>query len=362
MIAEQLHTKLLENMSTAVILLDGGLHLSHINTAAEGLLGLSGSRNIGENIGNLLIDACKSIAIFQETLYTGQPHTEREATFTTKLSSELKHVTVDYTVSPADDIPGSALLIELQPIDRLLRINREGNLFWSQESNTALLKGLAHEIKNPLGGIRGAAQLLEQDLADEELIEYTQIIINEADRLRKLVDRMLGPAQPLKLEMINIHEVFERVRQLIEAENPGTIDIQRDYDPSIPDLRADSSRLIQAVLNVTRNAVKALTEASEYSNDLTSSPRIILKSRVLRHFTIGGKQHKLVCELTVTDNGPGIPEQIRDQIFLPMVSGHADNSGLGLPIAQSIANQHRGLITCDSRPGETNFILYLPIE
>jgi len=362
MIAEHLHTRLLENMSTAVLLLDQKLRLSHINAAAEVLLGLSGARHQQEFIGKLLIDASETERILQETLDSGQPHTQREAVLTSLHGSELIKSTVDYTATPVDDIPGSALMVEIQPIDRLLRINKEARLFSSQESSNALLKGLAHEIKNPLGGVRGAAQLLEQEFDDPALKEYTNIIIQEADRLRKLVDRMLGPNEPIEFATINIHEVLERVRQLIQVEVGDQIEISTDYDPSIPEMLADSERLIQVVLNITRNAVRALTDVGHEDLYTESGRTIQISSRIYRHFTIGRRRHALVCRIEIFDNGPGIPEDLIDKIFVPMVSGYAQSSGLGLAIAQSVINQHKGLIDCSSERGETRFAIYLPLE
>ncbi|MGB5323856.1 MAG: nitrogen regulation protein NR(II) [Pseudomonadales bacterium] len=361
MIAEQLHTRLLENMSTAVLLLDNKLRLSHINAAAEGLLGLSGARHLRHRIDELLLDAESTERILQETLRSRQPHTQREAVLKTLHGSDIVKITVDYTATPIDDIPGSALILEIQPIDRLLRINREATLFSSQESSNALLKGLAHEIKNPLGGLRGAAQLLAHEFNDASISEYTDIIIKEADRLRNLVDRMLGPHEPVEFREVNIHEVLERVTQLIEAEVGSEIHIRRDYDPSIPLLHADSEKLIQAVLNIARNAVRALTEQGH--NELYAAQGRLLgfSSRILRHFTIGRQRHALVCRLDVCDNGPGIPDDLLDKIFVPMVSGHAESSGLGLAISQSIINLHHGLINCSSEAGETCFSVYLPL-
>ena len=358
MISEQIHTRLLENLSTAILLLDDQLKLSHINSAAEILLGLSGNRHIGEPIEKLLIAADTTVANLRETLTTGRPHTRREAILTTTNGSKITKTTVDYTITPIDDIAGSALIVEIQPIDRLLRISREETLFSAQESTHALLKGMAHEIKNPLGGLRGAAQLLERELVDDNLKEYTQIIIGESDRLRNLVDRMLGPAKPQNLSSTNIHEVLERVRQLTEADAGERISIIRDYDPSIPDFTADPERLIQAALNITCNAVQALHSKPDDGN----KPQITIASRVIRQFTIGGHNHKLVCRIDIKDNGPGIPSDIQDKVFIPMVSGHASNSGLGLSIAQSIVNQHNGLIAFTSEVGDTCFSIFLPLQ
>ena len=236
-------------------------------------------------------------------------------------------------------------------MDWRLRISREENIIAQHHTTRALVRNLAHEIKNPLGGLRGAAQLLERELPDPALREYTRIIIGEADRLRNLVDRMLGPNQLPIHSDVSIHEIMERVRSLVEAEAPSGVRIERDYDPSIPPLWGDADRLIQAMLNVVRNAVQAVGRRGV----------ITLRSRVQRQYTIGAKRHKLVARLDVVDDGPGIPPGQQEQIFYPMISGRPDGTGLGLSIAQSIINQHGGLIECASRPGETVFTLLLPL-
>ena len=220
-----------------------------------------------------------------------------------------------------------------------------------------LVRGLAHEIKNPLGGIRGAAQLLARELPNTDLQDYTDVIIQEADRLRNLVDRMLGPYRPPQLTSINIHEITERVCNLIEAETQGDLQILRDYDPSIPDLMGDREQLIQAVLNIVRNAMQALLAGPPSQHG-----QITLRTRTLRQFTIGQRRHRLVCRLEIFDNGPSIAPGILDSIFYPMVSGRADGTGLGLSITQNIITRHHGLIECESVPGCTVFTLFLPLD
>jgi two-component system nitrogen regulation sensor histidine kinase GlnL len=217
----------------------------------------------------------------------------------------------------------------------------------------ALVRGLAHEIKNPLGGLRGAAQLLERELPDPALAEYTRVIIDEADRLQALVDRLLGPNRVPSYRRVNIHQVLERVRALVKAEAGQQLLIERDYDPSIPDLYGDADQLIQAVLNITRNAARALG---------TSGGKIILRSRVLRQLTLGSHRHRLVAQIEIEDDGPGIPEDLRHKIFYPMLSASAGGQGIGLSIAQSLVSQHGGLIELRSRPGQTVFTVFLPVE
>ncbi|MCK5639830.1 MAG: PAS domain-containing sensor histidine kinase, partial [Gammaproteobacteria bacterium] len=243
------------------------------------------------------------------------------------------------------------LLVELNEVDRQLRINREENLLAQTSATRVLVRGLAHEIKNPLGGLRGAAQLLERELEDEELKEYTAIIISEADRLRNLMNRMLGPNALPQLRSTNIHEVLERVRRVMKVDVPAGVKIVFDYDPSIPELVADPDQLIQAILNLVSNAVQAVGD----------SGTITLRTRALRQYTIGQTRHKLVLCLEVIDDGPGIPEKMQESIFLPMVTGRAEGTGLGLAIAQSLINSHGGLIECNSSPGRTVFTVLLPL-
>jgi two-component system nitrogen regulation sensor histidine kinase GlnL len=260
-------------------------------------------------------------------------------------------------VTPLGDT--HTLLIEVQPLDRLLRISRDESLIAAQETTRNLVRGMAHEIKNPLGGIRGAAQLLARELPNEELGEYTNVIIEEADRLRNLVDRMLGPNQPIKYEALNVHEVFERIASLITAEGLDGLKINRDYDPSIPDIYGDKEQLIQAVLNVVRNAKQALQEHPPAED---TQATITLRSRIQRHFTVGTLYHPLVCRLEIEDNGPGISDKFIEEIFYPMISGRAEGTGLGLAISQQLINQHQGLIECESVPGSTCFSIYIPMS
>ncbi|TDN96619.1 nitrogen regulation protein NR(II) [Halomonas ventosae] len=344
-----MYQRLMEHLTTAVLLLDGELRLCWMNPAAESLLAISLSRLKGLPLP-FLVDGGKEIGeLLAKARDEFHPFTQREARLALANGEVL---TVDYTVSP---LSADEVLLEVEPRDRLLRISREEALQTRQETIKVLARGLAHEVKNPLGGIRGAAQLLERDLDDPGLQEFTRIIIEEVDRLRDLVDSMLGPNRVMRQEPLNIHRVLERVRSLLIVEQPD-VWIERDYDPSLPDLIGDESPLIQAVLNVARNAVEAMTEAG------VASPRLTLRTRARRQFTLGAERHRLVCELAIIDNGPGIPASLRETLFYPMVSGRAEGSGLGLSIAQSILHQHHGLIECDSEPGHTQFRLLIPLE
>jgi two-component system nitrogen regulation sensor histidine kinase GlnL len=274
------------------------------------------------------------------------------------VANSLQPATVDYTVTPLMEA-GSApsLLMEIRPLDRLMRISREDGIINAHQATRALVRGVAHEVKNPLGGIRGAAQLLARELPDESLREYTDIIIDEVDRLRNLVDRMLGPRKLPQHSMVNIHEILERVRTIMLADVSSAAQLDRDYDPSLPELWADKDQLIQAVLNVAKNARQALDE-----NPGQEEPRIIMRTRALRQFTIGHVRHRLVILVEIEDNGPGVDKELQETLFFPMVSGRAHGTGLGLSISQSIVNQHHGLIECESQPGKTIFRLLLPLE
>jgi two-component system nitrogen regulation sensor histidine kinase GlnL len=352
MVQAQFYKHLLENVSTAILVLDADLRVCFINPAAQALLELSESRSCGSRLAELLPDhpqLLDSLGAGGESVYTNRGLSIRLAS-----SHEL---TVDCTVTPAatpDDKSGQ-LVLELHPVDRIMRINREEGLISSQENTQAMIRGLAHEIKNPLGGIRGAAQLLARELPNPGLEEYTRIIIGESDRLRDLVDRLLGPHQKPQLTKLNIHEILEHVRTLLQAEVGCEVQFVRDYDPSLPDLLGDRSQLIQAVLNIVSNAVRA-------TRDNEADRVITLRSRIQRQFTIGAQRHRLMCRIDIHDNGSGIPPELQDSIFIPMVSGRPEGSGLGLAISQSIINQHKGLIECHSKPGNTTFTLYIPLE
>ena len=237
-------------------------------------------------------------------------------------------------------------------MDQQLRIAREERMLIQQQANAELLRNLAHEIRNPLGGLRGAAQLLEHELPQPSLREYTQVIIKEADRLQLLMDRLLVPHRVPKYEPTNIHEVLERVRSLLLAESPQGVAIRRDYDTSLPDLIGDREKLIQVVLNIARNAVQAMQGHGE----------IIFRTRAERQVTLARKRYRVAIKLQIIDNGPGIPEDIRDRIFYPLVTGRAEGSGLGLTLAQTFITQHHGMIECESQPGRTCFTILLPLE
>lgn len=344
------YQNLLDNMHSAVLLLDNQLRLRYMNASAEALLQMSALRNEGLPIKQVFAENGKIPEGLIKALKNNQRFTKRQTVLRLSIPDEI---TVDYTVTPLND-QNDLLLMEIQPLDRALKINQEEMLLSSQAISRRLVRGLAHEIKNPLGGIRGAAQLLERELPDPQLKDYTDIIINEADRLRKLVDQMLGPHKAPNIKPANIHEILEHVRKLLLAETQQTLAIEVDYDPSIPDIPLDRSQLIQALLNIARNAMQAMENITE--------PKLFFRTRIQRMFTIGNVLHKLILRIDIVDNGPGIPDDLKENLFFPMVSGRPAGTGLGLSISQSIISQHQGLIKYESEPGQTVFSIYLPLE
>ncbi|EPJ51140.1 MAG: hypothetical protein OFPI_18200 [Osedax symbiont Rs2] len=344
--------QVISNLTTSVIVLDSSLCAVYMNSSAEVLIGVSASRLAPTPIYKWLFFNSKEQQMLHRALLDQHPYTIREAAIATVKGLEL---VIDYSVSPIELSAGPGLLIEIQGRDRLLRIEKEEELIERHATTRSLVRNMAHEIKNPLGGIRGAAQLLERQLADASLGEYTQVIIDEADRLRDLVDKLLGPRALPEFSLINVHSVLERVYTLAVAEVANQIDIIRDYDPSIPDISGDRGQLIQAVLNLLRNAVQSLME------NPVPRPQIIIRTRTKRQVTLGSTKHRLVCLIEIIDNGQGIAGELLSSMFFPMISGRADGSGLGLSISQSIVSAHGGLIECDSEIGSTVFSLWLPL-
>ncbi len=343
---------ILDNISTGIVALDDELQVVTLNAAGQALLETSEARCIGQHAGKLVLHSREWLETLEQVLESGSPHASRGVSLTLHSGQEIH---VDVIITPVSDSVGRlSLLVELMAVDRLLKISRDENLLQAQETSRAVIRGLAHEIKNPLGGVRGAAQLLARELPNEELAEYTRIIIREADRLRDLVDRLLGPNRQLDRQTLSIHEILEHVRNLITAESDNCVTIVRDYDPSLPEFSYDRAQLIQAVLNIMRNALQAATNPSKC--------QILLRSRSQRQFIVGAQLHRLVCRVDIIDNGPGIPAELLSSVFTPMVTGRADGTGLGLSIAQSIIHLHGGVLECESRPGETRFTFYLPME
>ena len=343
---------IIDNLHSAVIIIGEKLQIICMNPAAEMLFHISNTRAEGKHIGELIIDAHEFIDRIERSLISAHPYTvyDDELHLHTHQS-----IGVDYSVSPvqyAED--QKTLLLEFYRLKTQQKLTQEESILQQYEASKSLLRGLAHEIKNPLGGIRGAAQLLERELEDENK-QFTQIIISEADRLKNLLDRMVGPKDiPTKSE-VNIHKLLEHVRQLVMAENDDVL-LTIDYDPSIPELHADESMLIQVILNITRNAVRAASEDSH------NEGRIIFRTRAKRNCTIGTKTFPLVARIDIEDNGIGVAEDLQEKIFMPMITGHAEGTGLGLSIAQSLVQQHKGLIEFKSEPGRTVFTILLPIN
>ncbi len=351
----ELHTSIaaniLGNLSAAIVCLDHELKLRFINQSAEVLLEVSGTRLTGRKISEFLLNTGELESVLYDALQTSQPYTRRRC----HLDLVTGHsVTVDYAITPISEDEWPQLLLELYPLDRYLRIDRDEAVRDHQDVTRQMVRGLAHEIKNPLGGIRGSAQLLARELRDPGLQEYTDIIISETDRLTALVDSLLGPRSIPRLAATNIHELLERVCRLIELESASAIAVNRDYDPSIPEIEVDRELILQAFLNITRNAMQSLTD--------TNNASIRIVTRVERQFTIGARRHRKVIVIHIIDNGPGVPPALKDHLFYPMISGRPDGTGLGLSLAQSIIYQHAGLIEFESEPGKTDFSIIIPLE
>jgi two-component system nitrogen regulation sensor histidine kinase GlnL len=343
-------TRVLDNLSTAVLVFDSQLHLVYLNQAGEIMLAHSARYACGRSVHELVSNAAMLVEQLTGTITRQQVISKRGCLLELPDASDLR---VNCTFSPVtEEDEVKFVQLELRQVDHHLRVEQEELLINQQEATHALVRGLAHEIKNPLGGLRGAAQLLEREIADTSLKEYTRIIIGEADRLQALMDRMLGPNSLPNMQRVNIHLVLERVRELVTAEVGASLVIATDYDPSLPDLNADADQLIQAILNIVRNACQALGGKGE----------IILRTRISRNFNIGPRKHRLVARIEITDNGPGISEALRKKIFYPMVTSRSDGTGLGLSIAQALISRHHGLIECNSQPGETTFTILLPLD
>jgi two-component system nitrogen regulation sensor histidine kinase GlnL len=340
----------LELLATAVLLLDDARRVVYANPAAENLFEWSRRRLAGRTLGELLGHAATLEAAIDKAIDTGASYTEQELEVAPD-GKPVLHLTC--TVSPVD-MGDAALLLEVRHIDQQLKIAREERLLSQQQANRELIRSLAHEIKNPLGGIRGAAQLLERELDRPTLVEYTQVIITEADRLRSLVNRLLGPYRAPAYRRINVHEVLVRVKGVVQAEFPA-LPIVCDFDSSLPEFDADYEHLMQAALNIVRNAAQALAGSA------VAAPAIRLVTRIARGVTLAKRRHRLAIAIAIEDNGPGVPEAIRDRIFFPLVSGREGGSGLGLTIAQTLITQHGGTIDCASVPGRTVFTVLLPL-
>ena len=353
----QLHiesTELLDALVTSVFVLDQDLRVEYLNAAAQTLVGLSPNQALGRRINELTRGAETLLTLFDRARSGDEAVVQRELAWAG--AAGLDRILDCAVTQVAFGQETSRLLLEIEDITQHRRLTRENALLAQLGGSRLMVRQLAHEIKNPLGGLRGAAQLLERELLDPALREYTRVIISEADRLTNLLDSMLGPGRPPSKQLLNVHELLERVYHLLRSEAPEGVTVDRDYDPSLPPLTVDPNHIIQAMLNLGRNALQALSGPS------VVSPRLVLRTRAATNVSVGSRRYRLVASIQFEDNGPGVDPDIRDTIFYPLVSGRADGTGLGLGIAQDLVSRHGGLIEFDSAPGRTVFTISLPMD
>jgi two-component system nitrogen regulation sensor histidine kinase GlnL len=339
----------LDALATAVVFIDRNLVVEYANAAAENLLKLSLRTLVGHRIQEAFVEAAQLVTTIEQAAQRQASYTQHDLVLTSSSGEKLE---MSCTVTPAEIGVFDGFLLEFVETHQQLRIAREERLQDQTEASRYLIRNLAHEIKNPLGGLRGAAQLLERELERPELTEYTQVIMKEADRLQSLMDRLLTPHRRAQPAPLNILEALERVRSLLLAEYPQGLKVVRDYDVSLPPIRADKEQIIQALLNIARNGAQAMQGRGQ----------ITLRTRVARQVTLHRRLHRLGMLVQIIDDGPGIPEALRDKIFFPLVSGRDGGTGLGLTIAQNFIHQHGGLIEVESVPGRTCFTILLPLE
>lgn len=338
----------LEHLATAIVLLDGSLRIAYLNPAAESLFGVSNRNLDGHSVQHAFTHTEQLAAAIQHALENNATYIEHDLAVGAHGQGKLH---LRCTATPLQ-LGKYHVMLEFHPMDRPLKLAREEQMLDQTEASRLLLRNLAHEIKNPLGGIRGAAQLLERELDKPGLREYTQVVIQEADRLRSLTEKLLTPQHAPHLSLLNIHEALERVRSVVLAETPTGLTIQRDYDTSLPPLQGDKEQLIQVVLNIVRNAVEAMS----------GNGTVVMRTRIARQVTLVRKRHRLAIMVQIIDNGPGVPEHLHDKIFYPLVSGRSGGHGLGLTLAQDFVSQHQGSIEFDSEPGRTCFTVLLPLQ
>lgn len=337
----------LEYLATAVILLDDESRITYLNPAAEDLFDVSGKNLMGHPVQQVFTHTEQLASTMKQAMLNNATYIEHNLALGTHAHGKLQ---LRCAATPLQ-LNERYLLLEFHPMDRPLKLAREEQMLDQTQANRLLLRNLAHEIKNPLGGIRGAAQLLEQELEKPGLREYTQVIVQEADRLRTLMEKLLAPQNASHYCALNIHEVLERVRSVVLAEMPEGLTIGRDYDFSLPALIGDKEQLIQVMLNIVRNAAQAMQ----------GKGAIIVRTRIARQVTLIKRRYPLAVKVQIIDNGPGIPSELQDKVFYPLVSGHADGHGLGLTLAQDFVSQHHGTIEFDSVPGHTCFTVLLPL-
>ena len=344
--------ELLDALSTGVIVLGDELRILSINSAAQSLLGMSHNQVRGRALADLLRAPPEFHQTLTRSLLQGEPCALREVSIQPLLGSAEERIADVFATPLEAPHPARRLLVEVSDATQRHRISRETALLAQLGGSRLMVRKLAHEIKNPLGGLRGAAQLLERQLKDDSMREYTEVIISEADRLAALVDSMLGPARAPNKEPLNVHELCEHVYHLMRSEAPAGVLIERDYDPSLPNTALDRHQIVQALLNLGRNALQAVGARG----------RIVLRTRVLVGQSIGSARHRLVASVQVEDDGPGVAPELRDTLFYPLVTGRQEGTGLGLAVAQELVTRHGGLIEFDSEPGRTQFTILLPIE
>ena len=340
---------ILDGLSSGIIALDEHLLIVGLNPAAENILGISQKRARGQSLLQLVDDEPEMRDILSRVVATGDTYANEMRLSPTEVHAAER--IVDCHVSPisADD---ACLLIEMTDVTRRAQISRENALLIQHGAGRQMIRQLAHEIKNPLGGIRGAAQLLERLLEDKELHEYTDVVISETDRLAALVDTLLGPGGPPNKQPVNVHEILEYVVRIVAAEDEKQLTICRDYDPGLPTIDLDRDQMIQAFLNLLRNAAAALD----------GQGTLTLRTRACINYTIGDVRHRVIASIEIEDDGPGIPADMQDSVFYPLVTSRPEGTGLGLPAAQELLSRHDGLIEFDSRPGRTVFYVRIPIE
>lgn len=353
MTSTELETKqLLNSLNTALVMVDSKLTIVYVNLAGEALFERGIKQLNGQPLSDFFMPGSIETTRLLASMRRGEDFTENEIRLNFR---ENRFVMVDLTVTNLQTSQGARLLFEVKRIDQQKKISRENLQNAQHYAARELVRGLAHEIKNPLGGIRGAAQLLDKELSEEHK-EFTQMIIGQSDRLRNLVDSLLGPNALPRFTFCNVHQALEQVRNLMRVDSDTPLSIIRDYDPSIPPLYIDPDMIQQAVLNIVRNSIQAVTESN------IAKPQISLVTRIERQMTIQGKRHALIAKIKIIDNGPGIPAEIKDTLFYPMVTTKQNGSGLGLSISQTLINHHGGKIDVESHPGHTEFVIYIPID
>jgi two-component system nitrogen regulation sensor histidine kinase GlnL len=345
---------ILDSITTAVVVVTADGYVCFLNGAAESLLGVSANQALDRHLPSLQPELAPLGSLIERAVSSSQTFGHEFDLRPAYRQSEVMRVTGRAT--PVRWERNLYVVLELIDATQWRHIDREKALINQHDASRRVISQLAHEIRNPLGGLRGAAQLLEKQLATEELREYTRIIIGEADRLAALTDSLLGPIRAPRRETVNIHEILERVRALLENEAPPGISLVRDYDPSLPPIPVDRDQMLQAVLNIARNAVQAVSRSAG------AAGRVTLRTRALTNWIIGERRHKVIANIEIEDDGPGVAAELGDSIFYPLVSGNPDGTGLGLPLAQEILSRHGGLIEYRSRPGQTVFMLRLPID